>query len=58
MGKPKFLNKTPEADLRAQYPKALEMGVVITLAVLSLAFYSMPKFGEGMALDKIADISP
>ena len=56
MSKPKFLNKTPEADLRAQYQKALEMGVVITLAVLSLAFYALPKFGEGMAFDKVADI--
>lgn len=57
MGKPKFLNKTPEADLRAQYPKILQIGVVITLAVLSLAFYSVPKFGEGMSIDKITDIT-
>lgn len=57
MGKPKFLIKTPEADLRAQYPKILQIGVVITLAVLSLAFYSVPKFGEGMSIDKITDIT-
>ena len=49
---PKFLKKTPEADLRAQYPKNLEIGLVAALAFLVLAFYFTPSFGEGFELEK------
>jgi protein TonB len=54
---PKFLKKTPEADLRAQYPKNLEIGLVAALAFLVLAFYFTPSFGEGFELEKNVDIT-
>jgi protein TonB len=54
---PKFLKKTPEADLRAQYPKNIEIGLVAALAFLVLAFYFTPSFGEGFELEKNVDIT-
>ncbi len=57
MSKPIFLQKKPEADLRAQYSKNLEIGFVAALAFLIVAFYAVPKFGEGMAINKVADIT-
>jgi protein TonB len=55
--KPVFLNKKPEADLRAQYEKHVEIGFVVAIAILIVAFYAVPKFGEGMSMSKVADIT-
>jgi len=57
MSKPKFLIKSPEADLRAQYPKHLEIGYIAALAILIVVFYAVPQLGEGMSISTVTDIT-
>jgi protein TonB len=54
--RPKFLQKTPEADLRAQYTKNIELGVVLSLGILALAFYVTPSMGEGLDVQGEVDV--
>lgn len=56
MAHKKLLYKNPEVDLRNKYPKWMEIGVVVALAIITILFYSFKDFKSSYKLEKL-DIS-
>ena len=57
MAHKKLLYKNPEVDLRNKYPKWVEIGIVVSLGVITILFYSFKDFKASSKLEKKLDIT-
>jgi periplasmic protein TonB len=57
MAHKKLLYKNPEIDLRNKYPKWMEMGIIIALALITILFYAFKDFNPSSKLEKKLDIT-
>jgi protein TonB len=53
----KAFKKNPEVDLKLKYRKALEVGIIVSLLVMSGVFYSFKKFVSNFELPSQPDIT-
>ncbi len=56
MAHKQFIYKNPDVDLKIRYRKYLEAGLVVSMMIVIVAFYSFKKFENSQTIEKKADV--